>query len=393
MTVQLGVDAGTHSAILDIDNSDILKSVDIVTRGNADDLPTPPGQTILARDANLLNGFLESAAFGEELSIVIGTTLNPGTFTVSSTATMLDGPESGTRLLGDTFINQGVMVIEGGLHIDNADFDLSDAGQVIIQQGGGRYRRNRRGVSTLAGATGAFNLADGSATLVIDDVTDFNAPLKVAVAGARIEFANLAADGASYADGILTLLEDSTPVGRIGVNDPDGGGAADFNVQSPTLPGAPTVVTYDPATPALELPTMPGPAVVAPGGTLSATALLEQAFGTIPAAWTNYRLDFSSAADLARDDFSYWNLDDKQISQWSVPSGTDIPASELNSIDFLGGNEIGPLVSFTVPITSTGGTTAYCQYTVQTADPSVVKPTIIAATSRRRHRAVCHPAR
>ena len=221
-----------------------------------------------------------------------------------------------------------------------------------------------------------FDLADGSATLVIDDLADFNAPVKVAVAGARLEFATLAANGVSYGDGILTLLEDGTAVGSISVNDPDGGGAADFSIQTPALPGAPTVVTYDPVAPALELSTMPVPAVVAPGGTLSATALLEQAFGTIPAAWTNYRLNFSSAADLARDDFSYWNLDDKQISQWSVPNDTDISASQLNDIDFLGGNEIGPLVSYTVPITSSGSTTAYASYTVQTADPSVVSPTI-----------------
>ena len=376
VTIQLGVDGGTDSATLDLDNSNLLKSVDIVTRGYAGDLSTPPGQTILARDSNLLNGFLESAAIGEELDIVIGTTSNPGTFTVSTTATMLDGPESGTRLLGDTFINQGVMVIEGGLHIDNADFDLSDAGQVIIQQGGTVTADIGADVTTLAGATGSFDLADGSATLVIDDLADFNAPVKVAVAGARLEFATLAANGVSYGDGILTLLEDGTAVGSISVNDPDGGGAADFSIQTPALPGAPTVVTYDPVAPALELSTMPVPAVVAPGGTLSATALLEQAFGTIPAAWTNYRLNFSSAADLARDDFSYWNLDDKQISQWSVPNDTDISASQLNDIDFLGGNEIGPLVSYTVPITSSGSTTAYASYTVQTADPSVVSPTI-----------------
>ena len=156
VTIQLGVDGGTNSATLDLDNSNLLKSVDIVTRGYAGDLSTPPGQTILARDSNLLNGFLESAAIGEELDIVIGTTSNPGTFTVSTTATMLDGPESGTRLLGDTFINQGVMVIEGGLHIDNADFDLSDAGQVIIQQGGTVTADIGADVTTLAGATGSF---------------------------------------------------------------------------------------------------------------------------------------------------------------------------------------------------------------------------------------------
>ncbi len=59
-----------------------------------------------------------------------------------------------------------------------------------------------------------------------------------------------------------------------------------------------------------------------------------------------------------------------------MPSGTDVAASGLSGIDFLGGNEIGPLVSYTVPITSSGGTTAYASYTVQTADPSVVSPTI-----------------
>ncbi len=210
VTIQLGIDGGTNSATLDLDNSNILKSVDIVTRGNAGDLPIPPGQTILARDANLLNGFLESAAFGEELSIVIGTTSNPGTFTVSSTATMLDGPESGTRILGDEFVNEGVMVVEGGLHIDNADFELSGAGQVIIQQGGTVTADVGAAIGNLDGAAGAFNLADGSATLVIDDLADFDASVKVQVSGARIEFGTLAANGVSYADGTLTLLEDGT---------------------------------------------------------------------------------------------------------------------------------------------------------------------------------------
>ena len=69
------------------------------------------------------------------------------------------------------------------------------------------------------------------------------------------------------------------------------------------------------------------------GEVLGAAHAMEQAFGTIPAAWTNYRLDFSSAADLARDDFSYWNLNDKQISQWSVATGTDIPALTIDPMN------------------------------------------------------------
>jgi hypothetical protein len=384
-TIQLGVTGGVIPATLDVTGADLPASLTIDTAGGATDFTAiAPGQTLLVHASTVLNGLLAAEALDETLTVDLDSaTGSPADLTVSHTATVLDGPESGIDFTdentatdgGGTVTVAGQVLVEGGVQIGVGSFVVADGGQVDLQNGG--VVTVEAGADVSSAGSGRFVFEDGTGTLRIADLAAFQADIAVTVSGARVLLDGISADHATYAAGQLTLYSGATQVGVLDIDDPDGGGTADFRITAPALPGAPTTVTYAPDAPGTVLPTLPLPVLAAPGQAVNAAAFLQQAFGTLPAQWASYELTFASAADLQKADFAYWDPTDPSISQWSVPDGTTVSAADIGTVSFEAGNEIGPLVDFRVPVAGPADApTVYASYQIDTVDPAVAGPTI-----------------
>jgi hypothetical protein len=383
-TIQLGVTGGVIPATLDVTGADLPSTLTIDTAGGAPDFSAiPPGQTLLVHASTVLNGLLAAEAQDETLTVDLDSANgSPAECTVSSTSTVLDGPESGIAFTdentsidgGGTVTVAGRILVEGGVQIDVASFVVADDGQVDLQNGG--VVTVDSGAVVSSAGSGRFIFEDGTGTLRIDDLAAFAAGIEVTTSGARILLDGLSADHATYdsSAGQLMLYSGTTQVGLLDIDDPDGGGAADFKITAPALPGAPTTVTYAPDAPGTVLPTLPLPA---PAQEVNAATFLEQAFGTLPAQWASYDLTFESAAYLRQATFSYWDPTHPSISQWSVRDGTMVSAADIGSASFEAGNEIGPLVEFRVPVAGPADApTVYASYQINTVDPAVAGPDI-----------------
>jgi len=125
------------------------------------------------------------------------------------------------------------------------------------------------------------------------------------------------------------------------------------------------------------------------GSEVTLSSVLTAALGPNAGGYSEYQIAYFSAGYLAASDFSYWNLNDEVVSSFSV-SGSAIPPSttspfnhwtwitsaQLSSTTINLGNDIGPLLFVTVPVSTGGGTaTEYIQYEINVVAPNLQSPT------------------
>jgi hypothetical protein len=332
--------------------------------------------------SNKLLGMIESQSRSGGLTIEFdngGTLVNRSSNILSSIPSALNFDGTGT------FINDGIVVAEGNVTIGSQVTFTSDnaSTNMLRLQQGGRV--------TIDGTieNNLVYFGDATGYLTIDNLAGFQAPISGIGAGNRIILPNVVVDSVNYNAGTdtLTLLNNGTQVGQpLTVFTIDG--QSGFQVTSDGNTGS--IITYNPAVTVLQ-PAFPVPLVAAAGSTVSLQSLLIQAFGTIPAAYSSasFGLSYVSRLYLSTWDFSYWELGNKQITEWLVngtvqpslgpydytppnPPTTSVAGSGLNGITLHAGTAIMPGAMLQEQI----GAASSVAYYIPTVDPRVASPTI-----------------
>ena len=129
----------------------------------------------------------------------------------------------------------------------------------------------------------------------------------------------------------------------------------------------------------------PIPVAASPGSAVDIETFLGVAFGPDYGGYPNFLVAYYGPAQLHAWDFSYWNVNAPSVARWFVNAEdigggfnnqANVPLSQLASVDFHAGNDIGPLAFITVPIAgSPGNWTEYIQYALITVAPSLISAT------------------
>ncbi|MFO1023971.1 MAG: Hint domain-containing protein [Acetobacteraceae bacterium] len=309
---------------------------------------------------------------------------NAATLT-SDGGVILSGSSSNLLLDGTgTFVNGGVVVVEGGLTIGSGvtmTNAVTSTGTIRLQDGGH---------VVLDGIVNGNDVEfdDSTGQVTIEDPGEFTGSILHMSGGNRINLPKLKLTSISYnsVSDILELISGTTIVGQIRIGTIDGYDG--FNLASDGQHGS--RITYAPTYQVLQ-PVMPVPFVAVPGTTAPLQDLLLHAFGTIPAGYVNqaFQLSYATAADLADWKYSYWNINDESVSKWLVngtviaglpdntylppnPPGTTVAGSRLADITLQAGNQITTNVFLQVDV----GPQSQVAYWLETVDPHVASPTI-----------------
>jgi hypothetical protein len=372
----------------------------ISTRGHPQHTPAyiQPQVTMRARGTTRLDGALFHEAHGGKLTIVsqsdpssrfIITGVPPalakgvgGTF-----ATIFVSQESRLEFAEGTFINNGLILVEGSTEI----------GQDVVFQGAGTIQIQADGSVSVLGSVSEeqqFVFSDGKGTLSLGNLPKFKAAIEVASCGDKIYLPNLQARSLSYdqAKHALVLIgDDGKQIGelRITLNSsglywisgPDIGKlrTADFTLRPDGKDGS--TITFTPQGAVILRASLPMPAVGNTGTLIPMKTLLKQAFGMVPAGYASYSL---SGPSTQGPNESYWEQRPKGTptnSGWCydgqpITGPMTISASDLDRVSFYVGNRIdgAPLFTVSVATDSAGKPEEYIQYSVWTVNPSVCAP-------------------
>ncbi len=302
----------------------------------------------------------------------------PGDLTFDTHASIDVSGDTALDLASGTITNQGMILVDGVGEIGTGVL-INGTGDLAMQQGGSIV------VDGTIASGQTVTMLDGAATLKLADLGYFSGQIELTLGGAVIDIDNIVANAASYHAGTLTLLDGGTAVGSIAINDPDGAGTADFNIrQVGTGANARTEITYDPVHPATTINMLPVPIVANVGTQVSASDVLEQAFGVIPSAYSTFNLQWKDVTQIEAENFSFWNPGSPAPSMFlqagtvtpSGAPGTDVPLSSLGSITVEGGNAIGPFTVLTVPVGTEGSPSSQLEeYAASTLATEVLDPT------------------
>ena len=248
--------------------------------------------------------------------------------------------------------NQGMVLVNGVADIASG-VTVTGTGQLAMQQGGSIV------VDGTIESGQTVTMLDGAATLKLADLANFAGHVELTLGGAIIDVDDVLANGGSYHSGTLTLLDGTTAVGSLNVNDPDDGGTADFRVRTVGTGAAQhTEISYEPIHPALIINTLPVPIVADVGTQASISNVLTQAFGSVPSAYSTFNVQWKDVTEIQSENFSFWNVATPIASMYlqggtvtpSGPPGTNVSLSSLGSITVEAGNAIGPFTPLIVPV-------------------------------------------
>jgi hypothetical protein len=394
--------AGNHEPVtLEMTNASFGPAAFISTRGHAQHAPDyiQPQVTMRARGTTRLDGALFHEAHGGKLTIASQSDDPSSRFIITgfppavakgaggTFATIFVSRQSRLEFAAGTFINNGLILVEGSTEIGQ-DAVFQGAGTIQIQADGS--------VSVLGSVSGEqkFVFNDGRGALRLGNLAKFKAAIEVASCGNKIHLPNLQARSLSYdqAKQVLVLIDgDGKQIGEIRtkvnsgglywITGPDIGEliTADFTLSPDGKNGS--TITFTPHGAVILRASLPMPAVGTTGTLIPMKTLLRQAFGTVPPGYAHYGL---SGPSTQGPDESYWEQPPKGTptnSGWCydglpITGPMTIPASDLDRVSFYVGNRIDAAPVFTVSVAtdSAGKTTEYIQYSVWTVNPSVCAP-------------------
>jgi hypothetical protein len=345
---------------------------------------------------------LSAAAYQTVTTIAIGGSVSAqGTINVIGAGSTLDiavAPHG--TIAGDLAIGlDGTIVIGSESVLDLAsgrvtnDGQILDSGAMTIAAGA---TLDGSGVITMDGSTGvALTVAGTVGTsqqvafsgdeMIIDQGGSFGGVIEDFANGDTIDLQGIAADYVNYdtATSQLIIREGGANGEIVASLTVDGNyGPDDFGLQSDGHGG---VLVTDTVTASARTfyATLPEPAVLAPGQTISLADLLVQAFGTAALTLPNVAISSLSAADMKY--FSYWDPSNPSLPYWTL-NGTvvtpdnleTIPASEFADVDYVAGNAIRANAMIQIPIAvgGTAATTGYTQYYIQNFGSAFAQPSL-----------------
>jgi hypothetical protein len=131
---------------------------------------------------------------------------------------------------------------------------------------------------------------------------------------------------------------------------------------------------------------LPLPVIGTVGSMVSLQSILADEFGADFSVSTGYWLTYEGASFLQEYDLSYWNPATPLVTSWYVNgqnigpdfvNQTHVPLSQVDAADLLIGNDIGPYIYLTFPVSIPPTTYAVnVQYQFAVVPPNLVSPTI-----------------
>lgn len=327
-----------------------------------------------------------------------------GTFTLLNTdkkATILVSQESFLDFEGQSFVNQGVIEIEGTAEI-SAGVVFSGTDGVFILENGGRLI-----VQGTVNADQQIVFFDGTGKLFIDDAADFHGVIGFAelppqpgqpalgIAGGRIYLEGIEAHSMNFVmgsdgRGVLYLYSGSTPGGQpiaqltmemvASQLEPLANSSlatSDFTLASDGHGG--TMITYTPQGSTYLLASLPTPVIADPGDVIALTSILQNSFGTPNTPFEGVWLFPSQKYVNTATDVGYWSLDtqDQVTPSWYIGTQqVDKPTfvTDISNVTLHAGNQIDSPLSFQVRVTqaTSGPDAEFITYNVWSVDPDII---------------------
>lgn len=382
----------------------IISAADFTTYGTLND------ETVLLSGNNASLDFIQgalgsdltlsAAAYQTVTTIAIGGSVSAqGTINVTGAGSTLDiavAPDG--TIAGDLAIGvDGTIVIGSEAALDLASGRVTNDGQILDSgamtiaagatlDGSGVIDMEYTGLTlTVAGTVGAAQqVAMSYDELIVAQGASFAGVIEDFTNGSTIDLQGITADYVNYDTATSQLIvRDGGANGAIVASlTVDGNyGPDDFALQSDGNGGV--LVTDTIAEPTRTFyATLPEPAVLQPGQTISLADLLVQAFGTVALSLPNVAVSSQSAADMGY--FSYWDPSDPSLPYWTL-NGTvvtpdnleTIPASEFADVDYVAGNAIQANAEIQVPIAIDGGNSSgSTQYYIQNFGSAFAQPSL-----------------
>lgn len=330
---------------------------------------------------------------------------HPGTFTFLNTdlkATMLVSQESFLAFKGGTFVNYGLIQIEGGADIATGvtfTGKRTDPGTFTLENGG------QLSVEGSVDASQQIDFFDGTGKLTINNLSGFSGVIGFAerpasggestgVAGGRIDLSGVQAQSAQFVQGsektgTLYLYAGPHQTGAVVAQltmqmvsvklKPTESTlkSADFQIASDGEGG--TLVTYAPQGPTYLEASLPAPVIAQTGSMVALSTILKQSFGT-ETPWRNINdaltLVPPDNLENTKTDQKYWATEVKP--GWYV-NGALITQNYVvqsgDQVELKVGNNISNPAQIQVQVTKDGtGTSAeFVTYSVWTVDPAVAQ--------------------
>lgn len=272
-----------------------------------------------------------------------------GDFAIGLDGTIVIGNEAALHIVSGRVTNDGqiidnnAMTIAAGATLDGTGVIEMDYTNLTL---------------TVAGTIGSGQqVAFGYDQMNIAQGGRFDGIIEDFANGDTIDLQGVAADYIVYDSATSQLIvKDGGAGGQVVASLTVSGdyGATDFAVQSDGNGGVFVTDTVT-ATEHVYDATLPVPALVAPGQSISLEDLLVQAFGSVALSLPSVQLYSESAQEMGF--FSYWNPSDPSLPYWTLNGTTITPdnlttvqASDFANVDYVGGNAIQANATIEMPI-------------------------------------------
>ncbi|GAB0118769.1 Hint domain-containing protein [Acidisoma sp. 7E03] len=343
---------------------------------------------------------LNAAAANADMSLTIGGTVTSeaqinvtGAGSTLNLAIVPDGTIAGDLSIGlDGSIvigSEAALALTAG-HVTN-DGQIIDDGAMTIASGttldgSGVVAMDYSGLTlTVAGTVGAGQqIAMYEDQLTIAQGASFAGIIEDFGNGDTIDLQGVAADYVAYDQQSSQLIvKEGGATGQVVASLTVTGdyGPTDFAVQSDGNGGVFITDTVT-ATSHNYYATLPVPALVAPGQSISLQDLLVRSFGSVALSLPSVALYSQSAADMQY--FSYWDPSDPSLPYW-VQNGTiltpdnleTIQASDFANVYYVGGNAIQANAGIEIPIAFDSGTpVGTMDYNIQNFGSAFAQPSL-----------------